>query len=1820
MQPNKTDSVRYTSFFSVITFSSHAFQYNKYIRMQQSLLGQCIYHAFHRSRMPTFLRILGERNMRHGPRCRFMAYLGHILLVAATGLPAAKAGQEPANEAPPPIQLEQSAVSAAGRNTIRMQVSRLGRYSIIASSPQGTALQLVDRMAGPGSISGSAGEADGRLDMILERGEYQIVTYGHEHASGTAEIAVHPFAEQNLPLPPRLIELKTVEKQLQDFEQLSYWLDIEERGRVTLEAAGRSLADLRLWKDGNWLMDLNPEMEIIYPFPGRPLLSCRLTAELDPGLYLLTAYGGPPQPWSEDSESHPFYLRSGIPRLGEAGRQSFIVSPFGLDRYLVPRKATYFRLELPEAVSAALQVGLFNPKNPFDPTGTRMEISKESPLPIAEITTSSNPNNEHIVTIAADAGQSYIFQQFEQSYSYTFKGTGEYWISSIHSGVTSDSIDATAIGVLSNYLSQERIEPLFTQTVEIGFKRYWHRRFNLLEQATLFLSIEEAGKYQLLCREGEVQHRIEPFFINRPQGYRTPSMKSCGEVWELDPGYHVLTLSPVKKGIVHVLLRPMGFLDKILDTVGWERSLDSVPFRGSARFSKVYLSQDNSYRIYINRQPEVKAGIQLRPMPLDLANPLFIAQEPGETVTIPFRAGEPGILRAKAENGDRLEISLDGVNWQTEIPVDSSLHSVTVRHSAETTAHYSLLVAPNALETETPLPPLSQEALEMVPDFPTIDDQSAQYGDLQREQSATFLVKADKPALYEIQSTGLLATSGNLRSRTNPSFLRESQNGIGRNFSLQQYLREGDYQVSVRAEGKSQGHFGLELVRTPIQNGGFLTSRVPARATLEPGRAIAFHFIITEPGEYRLRAIGEGHTFRCRLEDEEGWPLLPPGVEADISRYYPEGRYRMVVLPGVTTRRVVAKIEPTPRPRSYEGHGPHTLPLAEEIDHVWREPAGEDPRTPDSWEFTAPAPMEVFIQLTGEMQGNLFKLDREGNDDPIAIVPPGRGWKGNLAMGRYRIEATSTRRNNLAPYQISVQPTELVPGLSRAIRAPASVPISIGETGLLEFSSFGSDDVQAHLYSDSGTLIASNDDRPDDWNFQIALTLSPGFYRLEVDPAGKNSASTTIQMATPPEDRKPALTLPAQLETVLGNAVHLYPLPSFPSPILFSAAVTSNENIGLALEVLQDNSWKILASQSDKSPGIQIPLGDSDSEIPSSYRLRIWSLDRRPTRVNLQVQSSRPQNAGESRLQSGLSISPSGPESFPQAYRVKLDRPGIFRTKNVSDNICWSAGIQQPCRTATNGTVIAWSEYLWVAVSGPVDSITGSPVRADRLISTGQVEFSMRARGRIRYDLPENQGRPILLTASSQEGQPAVQLMERDREEDGELQNSTVAPRAAASVLLSAKSPSAWVWPATARSGGLNVRVQSYTFPAAETVPGKGTWDGTIQGIRASGFTLGRGAKRFRFTMGHAMVAVLSRGDRVESVLWRNGTPFNASIESEADRLTILHTRREEDYYAVEILPLQREEMSPPIAPGIPYEKTFIHSGIERLPVRDTSKPPGAPSTTLHIRGAAVAATLMGNDGTVSRGMDIVLPPGGGTLEVTHNPGMVLCWLDRTGDETDGLWPGNELSDARAADLPSIHSLDGAVETFKIKTEKPILLHIRTASPSISLLKRGSEKPEIEVHPDGTLIEAYVPRGEAQLSLRAVGERSLFGTVEFTATPVTEIGEGLGPEVLLAPGGSRLFSFEVKTEGPVGVGIQASSDLVESILLSSRGEVLSGGTSQFPNLKPGTYLLALRAPARGEPIHARPAVVGIVPPGDGPPEEVIRNYVQPAEASGEFTE
>jgi hypothetical protein len=254
----------------------------------------------------------------------------------------------------------------------------------------------------------------------------------------------------------------------------------------------------------------------------------------------------------------------------------------------------------------------------------------------------------------------------------------------------------------------------------------------------------------------------------------------------------------------------------------------------------------------------------------------------------------------------------------------------------------------------------------------------------------------------------------------------------------------------------------------------------------------------------------------------------------------------------------------------------------------------------------------------------------------------------------------------------------------------------------------------------------------------------------------------------------------------------------------------------------------------------------------------------------------------------------------------------------------------------------------------------------------------------------------------------------------------------------------------------------------------------------------------------------------------------------------------------------------------------------------------------------------------VRRGSDLDTGAEAGTLLVPHLGGWVLAWIDRAGQEDTAMWGARV--EARALDVkpPALVRLESAGD-MAIAVDRPTMLHFRSPVGLVTRLERPGQEPRVEIHAGGARYDAYLEAGRSTLSVRALGGQALSGVAEITTSDVMPIGEGLGPEVILGPGATRVFSFQVARTGPVGVGVRASAEIVEAVLMNARGETVGRGTAQMPTLEAGTYLLALQAPSDAVPVTARASLVGLKLPDVGPPSDVIRKYVAPEEEVPGFT-
>jgi hypothetical protein len=1729
-------------------------------------------------------------------------------------------------------RINPASVPAHGKQSALLTLKSFGRYAITIASSQGVALQSLDRMAGAGPIVGEAGKQDGRLDLFLDRGEYKILTYASVKGSGQAKLSAHAFRELH-DRPPMLIEQRLERATLDDFEQRSYWLEIKEKRTVAIEAAGRHLADLRLWRDGTWLVNVSPQLVISQARVDRPLQMARFTAQLEPGLYLVTAYGGPSQPWTEASGDKPFFLRLGIPTLGSAMRQQFTMGELGVERFLIPdagnANPNFFRLELPVASAANLQVAVYDEHDPFQARGASASIDKRSLPPVAELN-GIGSNGARLVTVTMEAGKPFILQYFNASYVNHFSVVGDYWLSSIHAGYAEDSIGASAIltrqrrnGTYGSYGPEEYVD---ARVLELG-NTPWHRRFNLLDELTLFVKLPSNTNINVIGQGIKARYRFEPFLTSRPVDYKTPPWQESGHGFYLDRGLYVLTVQPETKGILDLQLLPpgtvvqdvMSFLSKVSsDAKAMLEESSSptasvpgeklTPVEPVARFAETRLDNDTNYTMYLNHQPGVASGMVLRQLPIDLRDALPVTQRAGEMLTMPVRIAEKGTLRALAEDGRSLNITLDNGKKGTAIEVDSGQYRVTVK-GTDAVQVYSLRLEPARMSGQTPLPPMPDTTLAGLPKFPVITSGSPYYIDLKRNSSSDFKVQVAKPGLYRFETTGLLRTGGRVRTRINPSLFGESENGVGRNFLIQRYLREGEYQLSVDTQGQTQGDLGVQVTRTEVVDGGELRADVVARALLPSAQALAYRFHIAKRGIYHLQAIGLGRDFKLRLEDDDGWPQFAPVLDGDINGELAAGDYRLIVLPQTAEARVLTRLDLVAVKKIYKRHGPHRIALGQRIEHAWLEPAKGKTRAPDQWEFDLPASADLSITLDSEMEATLVNTSDLKN--PLAKIEAKRAWSGKLPAGRYRVQARHSRSNNHVPYTLQISATQLVAGQSREVVAPAVIPISVGADGLVELQSFGHSDVRARLFDASGELVAQNDDRPDDWNFHIARRLSPGVYKLSVDPVNEQQASTTVSMLAPAEVAEKPLALGSNAE-IKDDSVHVYPLsvPNDRNFLLVSAQ--SSDTVGLALEGNSGqgespHGWINLGATLARSPYLALPLG---TERLQSYRLRAWSADRRSLKVRVRAVAAALAPATESQWLQG-SIALKNVDEARDDLRVamiSMSRPGTFRIKGDLSGLQWSDTGLCAEQVGSNAVIDVSGKALWL-ISGGLNSgqREAATLAAERLkLPTGENE-SLRIElqgGRVgSIDLQPNTQGPSLVLAQSRAGQPGIAMnAKRDPNTIG------LVPGEAVAVALSGAAESAYVW--NAASSGESLELDVRQAPLRKTGSkslGMGASDGTLAARTALPISLPSGSQRVRLTLSAMSAAVFLKRGSILSTHWSGMDSLQETVLTDADELWLLNADTRETHYGVEIAP-GTGEAEAALKPGELLERNLSTAGRLRVAV-DMPKVNGSDIYRLHVSGN-VQALWLENGGRIAGGDDIAIQ-GSGVLWLQHQPGILVAWLEAPGAQgakSVGEW-FKSLQETTVKP-PQTVTLKGKSQILNFNPERATMLHVRTNVPVVTHYVVEGAPPRTEAHLQGANINLLAPAGASRLILRAVGADNLSGVATVMASEVANLNEGAGPETLLAPGSARLYSFEIKQQTQVGIGVRASSDIVHSTLYNERGVVQAQGVVQMPTLLPGRYYLAIEMPADSAPVLVQPIVFGLKKPDTRPPFEILRRYVE----------
>lgn len=1703
---------------------------------------------------------------------------------------------------------------AQGKQTAYLEIPAAGRYAIGVRSKTGVALELVDYASGPVARDGAPGQRDGRLDRFLDQGRYKLILRGAPQAQDSVTVEAKPFVELQ-PTPQRLPALELIASELGDYQQRSYWLEVKERGPVFLEAGGRFLDALHLWRDGLTLLDMAAERRTLEPQAGRPLTVLILDTVLDPGFYRVTLYGGRERtPWTQQSEDKPVYLRLGVPRIESATRQWRTIGPLGLDRFIVATPASdYGRLELPTAADVRGETATVERGGAKRSQNMAFAFTKKTRLPVWE--TMFDANADRLVTVQGRQGQDYIWQNFKRVWGDVPQKGGRYWLDLISAGDERDHPPATVVLAWPqnpkdpdhpNWQILASNAPRFDQNST------WRGRFNLLGPTELFVEIAAAGEYEIQTQGVPLTATLKPLLAaDHPNVKPRP-----GPRWTLEVGFYRLELTPApgQRGIVEMVFQAAGLAAGAGDPV-------TV---ATPRFPS--LQVPGSTRLFLNQRPQVPVGLLQRDLPLSLKEPLFVPLATAESLELATTVPAKGALTVWDEQGQARSLTVDGGPPATQINVEAGQHKVQLTAPVERGGALSLQWQPD------PVPPAPLPAgLGQIPQQPPsiLSEEQPLPLELVADRDQSFAIEVREPGLFRLETDGRLRTQGRLRTHLVPRLAEAEGNGIGHNFLIQNYLRAGNYLLNAGSRQGTVGHARLWLRRTPLRDGGTLRFDAPTRVTLAAGEGVVYRFVVPPPGgTYQLQVVGLAQSYPLRLEDEEGWPITPPGQTGSISAELEPGAYRLVVMPtDVAGRLLVNAVAPAVQPATLEGHGPHPLILNGERTYRWLEPAKEsEARVPDQWTFALIGETDLRLNITEGMRGELQRLDDAGQWQSVGRLSDRKAYRGRVPAGQYRLLAEAMGRNNQLDYTLGAWTGQLQPDQPRLLdELPAKISLSVAEDRVVEIASLGHRDVRATLRDATGQVLVRNDDRADGWDFLVSRQLKAGRYELTVeevsfegdggdsdaepDESAENleeadeevsteEAETDDSTAKPMvrdgnrndsldekavwvalrlPDETAAPTLPPSGDVELADgAARIFPLVDSGTAGCQLFAARSSGELTLALEEREtDGAWRVLDAASGRSAWLAVLPGAREPE----RRLRVWGNDGGKAPILLQ---SRTLDAKSQPLGNAIAWERiAGIEPSLGVALIELPAARAVRLTVADPTLRAASQPGEALQAAPNDTLIPQSRQLWLLkpVAGD-ESLALAPIVPTES-ATVQLTVPAGQSARLPAALPEKD-RLTFWQIESRLGQPGIDAG------DG---MGVAADHSA--VALAGSAENVRLWRADTSAEALPVVLRRRDLRSATTETALGPGEVQLAAGEARRLRLPLGHKRLRLDLPVRTAAVLGWGDPKPLTLWTGDRALSFGLDPETETLLLANLGENPAPVSWSLAPLPAAPDR--LTPGALFRRFEPTTGVLLLQVD------GRSGLELIARGQAVSATALNADGSVRRGDRIPLA-GPAYVLLEHGPGLLAAWL--TGEGSDP-WPRVTAEPVR---VPSVLALHGPAQALQVEFDRPMMLYGRGSAPLLAGVRRDGRTASPALYPQGARFAHYLPPGRSELLLMPPQEGELAGVLELQASEVQTLGEGLGQPFLLAPGSARLFGFHVPRTGPVGVGIQATPDVVTSRLSSERGELIGEGVVQMPRLAAGNYVLEVTAPPTGSPVQIRPAVVGIEPPAAGPPPEIRRQF------------
>ncbi len=1721
-------------------------------------------------------------------------------------------------------------VPARGAQEAILMLDQAGRYIVKAESPAGTACDIVDHVRGPFSKSGIVGRSNCELDLLLDAGTYKLRLASKRKGSGKVTLSVTPYQELNA-TPLRLEPRRKVKQRLQPRQQASFWLQLDKRQPVTLRIAGRHAGDVRLWRAGEWLEPLSARDALPSPRPGMPIHEWWFSSMLEPGVYLLTAYGTHSATWTRsDADDAGLTVSWGFPEASEDRLATFILPESGLETLEFPAQPMAFFLAREGGSKTSTRLSLHRmgedgATDLFSSAEGSCAIDGKALIP--ECRAATRGKNRRVALIRGEPGERVtlrwapllgerwtdgVYGSGAQALRFEAAKAGRYLVA-IHE--TPIDQDSAPIGCsLSEVLPQGEIDLLDRDLLEVSADKPFRRALNYDgRSATLQFGIKRSGRY-VFQTSGDRKSRCELFRHERGTVTRLtetqPEATSCRIVYPASAGAYELRIYGGTEGIETV-------------TLASERAqpTSDTPTKVSCLLPEVRLRKEGRYVLSSTRSTDQSLrGLFLRPLPLTLSEPLPLVLDGGATVKLPVMAGSAVEVRAPA--GEPFlcalgEMSVDARSGACTLPGNEG--ELTLRNPGSSALTVSV-------RRPTPPPPVPPPLVSWDPKLkplPVLMPSKPMWLDFERNQTHSLTFEVKEAGLYHVTTLGLLSTECRIRTPVVQQVGAAVGGGRGRNCLVSSYLRPGRYLLDVRTVGQSRGRGAVELERRSIKAVEGVSGEGEVFFRADAGELVQQKLRVTRRREYTLSTAAQSGSLQCRLDDPQGWPVVAVPAPCTSTLVLSKGSYLWTQLPLTVEsmrRTLLERVRPT---ITLKGNKVHALPF-----NAWSRAAlAKDGK--DEFSFELPAALDVAFALTHGMQGRLYRVgegnqlkpvetiaamtpeltrqqgrpvarahtyvpspspsyeEEEGYEEPsdeeseevmdssasealpAADAPAPTGRVLSLEPGRYRLITEHSRGDVAINYALYLRVDALAPGITRALNVPARVPLRLPEDGTLRLSTRGDTDVRCRIFDGEGRLVVENADRGADWNCAIAEPFVAGEYTLVLESETQQPGPTRVSVAVAKVTDAGTLADKAMLK--LDAGVQRATLPAPVGDGVQEVVLRSKTAIACALE---DERGAVVTRQLDTHECTLLvrPGG-------ATWRVRVWTLAQ-----GAQVTASlvtRP-------------VSPLSGGSIPAggAVLARIPQPGRYRTG--AGVYCLPAEARGPLERCADEVSLEAGGWIFSGVGGQE-----RPLKLSEVVDA--IDKAKTERLRLTRDvslLRQSTRSPALhlFQATVQVGDrsnPACALAGGTARQDDFMCAAATGP--------TTQSLARWWTPARSSSDATVSRL-SVAAPTSATPlqpgPQNLVWSqGPVIHLR-----MPAGASRVQLSLptGGWAVQVDEQGTAVD--LCAPAPTLSTCVLTGAGG-SIYAYSPEEPRVQAEVLAIGSAPRR--AALGRLYE------AVSPVPEQHHLMFAAHPGPRLLSISGALRCVATLDDGTRLEGCDARVPAGSsGVLVLDVNAGGVRAVLAPAEELRSAMLGGFSLQ--AGTELPSaqVLTLSGprVERTFTLAAERAV--HVRADSGVCGLIRDGAVL-RVGGGDNGCSLDAILEAGSYRLVVRGFADHSLTGTATWTQAPVKELKEGVASEESwIAPTQTRFFRFSTQSAGRIGLGLQVPAELLECTVLDAQQRKLGEGCQQLLQLDKGSYLLAIHAPATARPLKFKPVLVGLAGAKTDVPEAYLRDFFQ----------